>query len=76
MRIVRTWACWAKRSRWMTGSFSSVYALASSRVLTNSSKRSVSPGSVRCLQQKEIDCNQMAKYLMYAQAIQLLGVGK
>mmetsp|Transcript_12986 Transcript_12986/g.39307 ORF Transcript_12986/g.39307 Transcript_12986/m.39307 type:complete len:243 (+) Transcript_12986:683-1411(+) len=41
-------ACSAKRSRCTTGSFSSVYALASSRRFTNSSNRSVMPGLLLC----------------------------
>mmetsp|Transcript_2276 Transcript_2276/g.5251 ORF Transcript_2276/g.5251 Transcript_2276/m.5251 type:complete len:205 (-) Transcript_2276:1228-1842(-) len=40
--------CSSKRARWSTGSFNSVYALASSLVATKSSKRSVRNSSSRC----------------------------
>jgi len=41
-------ACSSNRSLCVTGSFSSVYALQTSRQLTNSSNRSVIPGMSRC----------------------------
>ena len=44
-----TLACWPNSSRWRSGSLSSVYALHTSLQLTNSSNRSVMPGSERCL---------------------------
>jgi hypothetical protein len=40
-------------SRCLMGSFNSVYALHTSRLLIKSSKRSVRPGRSRCLQQQQ-----------------------
>eukprot|EP00967_Tisochrysis_lutea_P046341 scaffold56312_cov29-Tisochrysis_lutea.AAC.4 len=41
-------ACASKRTRWSTGSVNSENALASSRPTAKSSKRSVTPGRLRC----------------------------
>lgn len=47
-RLIHTLACCSNRSRWINGSFNSVYALQTSLLITNNSNRSVKPFMVLC----------------------------